>query len=145
MGRIDDALLFGRQIAGEARDAGPRLQPNAAVGDVNVFEDVCRGELGLYALRRFGLIRTQGRDVDEGGNAAVRAGVRDDGSAVRMAGQDDRTAKAMRGEGGPRLMVAPLLMTCPRTGSWHSRDHSGVPIRSGNASQLPLEVARCGP
>ncbi len=24
-GRIDDALLFGRQIAGEARDAGARL------------------------------------------------------------------------------------------------------------------------
>jgi hypothetical protein len=49
VGRIDNVL----QIAGEGRDAGARLQPNAAVGEVNVFEDVRRGELGLYALRRF--------------------------------------------------------------------------------------------
>jgi hypothetical protein len=27
------ALLFGRQSPGEARDAGDRFQPNAAVGD----------------------------------------------------------------------------------------------------------------
>jgi hypothetical protein len=49
------------------------------------------------------------------------------------------------GWGVPRLMVAPLLVTCSRSGSWHSRDHSGIPIRSGNASHLPLEVARCRP
>ena len=43
VGRIDDALLFGRQIAGEARDAGARIQPNAAVGDVNVLKTSVMG------------------------------------------------------------------------------------------------------
>ncbi len=92
MGRIDDALLFWRQIASEARDAADRLQPDAAVGDVNLVEDVRLGELVLLALRRLGLVQAQGRDVDQSSNAGVHAGVRDDGSAVGVADKNDRTA-----------------------------------------------------
>src|SRR5260370_13610957 len=84
VGRIDDALLFRRQIAGEAWDA-IRLHPDAAVGDFNLLEDVRLGELVLLALRRLGLIRTYGRDVDQSCNTAVHAGRRDDGSAVAVA------------------------------------------------------------
>src|SRR5260370_41994452 len=94
VGGIDDALLFGRQIAGEARDAAVRLHPDAAVGDVNVFEDVRLRELVLLALRRLGLIRTQGRDVDQGGDAWVHTGVGDDGAPVGVADKNDRTADA---------------------------------------------------
>jgi hypothetical protein len=57
LGRIDNALLIGRQIAGEASNAF-RLHPDAAIGDVYVLEDVRLGELILFALRRLRLIRT---------------------------------------------------------------------------------------
>jgi hypothetical protein len=44
------------------------------------------------ALRRLGLIRTQGRDVDQSRNTGVDTGVRDDGSAVGVADEHDRAA-----------------------------------------------------
>jgi hypothetical protein len=47
VGRIDDALLFRRQITGEAWDA-IRLQPDAAVGDFNPLEDVRLGNLSCW-------------------------------------------------------------------------------------------------
>ena len=80
VGRIDEPLLFGRQVTGEARDA-VRAHPDAAVRDFHVFEDVRLGELVLLALRRLGLIRTQGRDVDQSGDAGIHAGMRDNGAA----------------------------------------------------------------
>ena len=55
-------------------------------------QDVRLGELVLLALRRLGLIRTQGRDVDQTGNTGVHAGVCDDGSPVGVADKYDRTA-----------------------------------------------------
>src|SRR6266851_7738839 len=41
-----------------------------------------------------GLIRTKGRDVDQGGDAWVNTGVRDDGAPVGVADKNDRTADA---------------------------------------------------
>src|ERR1700683_5503806 len=92
VGRIDDALLFGRQIAGKARNASARLQPDAAVGSINVFEHVRRGELGLYALRRFGLIRAQGCNIDQSSDAGVHGGVRVVGSSIGVADKNYRPA-----------------------------------------------------
>src|SRR4029078_12454659 len=74
---------------------------NAPVCDVNVFEDFRRRELGLYALRRLGLVRTQGRDVDQSSDAGVYPGVRNDGSAVGVADKNDRTADAPEVADGP--------------------------------------------
>ena len=87
----DDALLLGSQVAGEVGDA-VRLHPDAAVCDFNMLEDVCLGKFVLLSLRCLSLIRPQRRDIDQDRHAAVYAGVRYDGSAIRMSNKDNRTA-----------------------------------------------------
>jgi hypothetical protein len=47
-GRIDDALLFGRQSPGEARDASDRFQPTRPSATVNVLEDAERAEVLIH-------------------------------------------------------------------------------------------------
>jgi hypothetical protein len=42
-----------------SRDAGPRLQPQAAALDVKVLEQLGGGELGLNAGRGLGFVRAQ--------------------------------------------------------------------------------------
>jgi hypothetical protein len=57
-----------------------------------VGEDVRDGELLLLALRGFGLVGCERRDVDQGGDAVVRPRVRDQGTAVRVTDKDHRAA-----------------------------------------------------
>src|SRR5215469_10392022 len=45
-------------------------------------------KLLLQALRGFGLVGCEGRDVDQGGDSAIRPGVGDQGAAVRVADKD---------------------------------------------------------
>ena len=51
----------------------PPAQPDAPVGDLDVGEDVCDGKLLLQALRGLVLVRGEGRDVDQPGDAVVRS------------------------------------------------------------------------
>src|SRR5271169_7064813 len=57
-------------------------------------EDVRNRELLLQALRRLALIRGEGGDVDQPGDAVVGARGRDDGPAVRVAHENGRAADA---------------------------------------------------
>ena len=50
------------------------------------------GKLLLLALRGFGLVGCEGRDVDQGGDLVVRPGMGDQGATVRVADKDYRTA-----------------------------------------------------
>ena len=55
-------------------------------------EDVRDGKLLLQALRGFGLVGCERCDVDQGGYPVVCSGVRDQGTAVRVADEDDGAA-----------------------------------------------------
>src|SRR6476646_7943082 len=55
-------------------------------------EDVRDGKLLLQALRGFGLVGCECCDVDQGGHPVVCSGVRDQGTAVRVADEDDGAA-----------------------------------------------------
>ena len=46
------------------------------------------GKLLLQVLRGFGLVGCEGRDVDQGGDSAVRPGMGDQGATVRVADKD---------------------------------------------------------
>ena len=52
-------------------------------------EDFRDGKLLLQALRGFGLVGCERCDVDQGGYPVVCTGVRDQGTAVRVADEDD--------------------------------------------------------
>jgi hypothetical protein len=69
-----------------------RLQPDPAIGDLDVREDVGDGKLLLQALRGFVGIGCERRDVDQGVDPVIRARVRDQGATVRVADKDHRTA-----------------------------------------------------
>jgi hypothetical protein len=81
------------------------------------------------ALRRLGLIRTQGRDVDQSGNAGVYTGVRDDGAAVGVADENDRTADPPERADG-RLDVAFQRVQAVLCG------HYFIPLRPQRRDQL---------
>ena len=70
--------------------AGTREHPYASVRDLDVGEDVGDRELLLQALRRLALIRGEGGDVDQPGDAVVGARGRDDGAAVGVADENGR-------------------------------------------------------
>src|SRR5271169_3498170 len=55
-------------------------------------EDVRNRELLLQALRRLALIRGEGGNIDQPGDAVVGARGRDDGAAVRVADENGRAA-----------------------------------------------------
>ena len=91
MSRPDELLLRLGQIACETPDA-VSLQPDPSIGDLDVGEDVGDGKLLLLALRGFVGIGCERRDVDQGGDPVIRARMRDQGAAVRVADKHHRTA-----------------------------------------------------
>jgi hypothetical protein len=64
VGRPHDLLLLLGQVSREARDAF-RPHPDAPVRDFDVRKDVCDGELGLLALRRFVGVRREDEKLEE--------------------------------------------------------------------------------
>ena len=118
-------------------DTTELLLRSRLVGDIDVLEDVCLGELVLLALRRLGLIRTQGRDVDQSGNTGVHAGVRDDGSPVGVADKNDRTADSPECADG-RVDIAFERVQAVL------RSHHLVTLRPQRRDQL-LETGTIGP
>jgi len=66
----DDLLLLFRQVSGEALDAF-RKHPGSTVGDFDVGENICSGELVLLTLRRFVGIRGKCGDIDQPDDAVI--------------------------------------------------------------------------
>jgi hypothetical protein len=66
------------------------IERPARLCDIDVREDVGDRELVLLALRRLALVGGERGDVDQPGDAAVPPGGGDEGSAVRVADENDR-------------------------------------------------------
>src|SRR6266851_5401545 len=84
-----------------------------------------------------GLIRTKGRDVDQGGDAWVHTGVRDDGAPVGVADKNDRTADAAECADGRVDITFQRVQAVLRS-------HHLVTLRLKRRDQL-LETGTIGP
>src|SRR5882724_9114128 len=112
-----------------AKQATPPGRIQTPVRDFDVREDVCSGELILLALRRLALVRGEGGDVDQPGDAVIGSRGRDQGSTVRVADEDGRIADT-RERAGDRRDVA-----CERVEAVLARHHL-VPLRLKRGEHL---------
>src|SRR5262249_4710441 len=71
-----------------AKDLMPSCFSQTSIGDFDAGKYLRIGKLLQQALRCFGLVGCEGRDVNQGDDSAIRPGVGDQGAAIRVADKD---------------------------------------------------------